>query len=353
MKVTVLYLSFYVFHSASSMNTKDKVFLRLSPSRRQFFQYESLSLRCEGSDAGGLLKRNTSTRGPEACSYGWGNLNGSVCTIYTIYPIDKGAYWCETSSGQRSRTVHITVTAVLRVLPNKAQFFQYESVSLSCGQQRNWSVKRNTSKNISEDCSSDEISEPDCYIDALYPSDSGVYWCESAAGECSEIINITVTGGLVILESPVHPVVEGDNVTLGCRQKTTSSSNFTAQFYRDGLLIGSSSTGTLTISSVSRDDQGLYMCSVSGGGPSPDAWLIVRAVSDIVDPEAPDPRSAPGMSIFRLICHVVVGTPYLVVTIILGLIYRDKRRRRRRRIKRRRAQRFVRDRCNSVAQELV
>ncbi|KAM3591119.1 uncharacterized protein V6R79_022733 [Siganus canaliculatus] len=270
MKVTVLYLSFYVFHSASSMNTKDKVFLRLSPSRRQFFQYESLSLRCEGSDAGGLLKRNTSTRGPEACSYGWGNLNGSVCTIYTIYPIDKGAYWCETSSGQRSRTVHITVT-----------------------------------------------------------------------------------GGLVILESPVHPVVEGDNVTLGCRQKTTSSSNFTAQFYRDGLLIGSSSTGTLTISSVSRDDQGLYMCSVSGGGPSPDAWLIVRAVSDIVDPEAPDPRSAPGMSIFRLICHVVVGTPYLVVTIILGLIYRDKRRRRRRRIKRRRAQRFVRDRCNSVAQELV
>ncbi|KAM3590289.1 uncharacterized protein V6R79_007062 [Siganus canaliculatus] len=170
-----------------------------------------------------------------------------------------------------------TVLAVLRVLPNRSQFFQHESVSLSC--ERNWTIKRNTSKNINEDCfkSTDEMSGPHCSIDALYPSESGVYWCESAAGECSETISITVTGGLVILESPVHPVEEGDNVTLGCRQKTTSSSNFTAQFYRDGLLIGSSSTGTLTISRVSRDDQGLYMCSVSGAGASPDAWLIVRA----------------------------------------------------------------------------
>ncbi|KAM3591283.1 uncharacterized protein V6R79_026052 [Siganus canaliculatus] len=211
-------------------------------------------------------------------------------------------------------TALCAVLGVLRVLPSKSQFFQYESVSLSC--ERNWTIKRYASKNISEDCSSDEISEPDCSIDDLYPSDSGFYWCESAAGECSETINITVTGGLVILESPVHPVVEGDNVTLGCRQKTTSSSNFTAQFYRDGLLIGSSSTGTLTISSVSTDHQGLYKCSVSGAGQSPDAWLVVKA--------ADKRKTEPHSSVVHLVLPVVVVGLFLVAVMLLCLWRRHK-----------------------------
>ncbi|XP_078100354.1 uncharacterized protein LOC144513225 [Sander vitreus] len=176
-------------------------------------------------------------------------------------------------------TTLCTVIAALSVIPNRSQFFQYESVKLSCGPPGNssgWRVKKNTSTNINESC--DRMNESDCSITELYPFDTGVYWCESAVGECSNTVNITVIGaGGVILESPVLPVMNGDAVTLHCRTKTTSSFNLTADFYKDGRLIRSSSTKNLTIHRVSNSDEGLYKCNVSGAGESPDSWLTVRA----------------------------------------------------------------------------
>ncbi len=99
----------------------------------------------------------------------------------------------------RTATMSPCDAAVLRVDPNRFQFFQYESVSVNCGQQGNssdWRVKRNTSRYINEDCVTpwDETDESLCLIDTVYPSDSGVYWCESAAGESRDAVSITVTG---------------------------------------------------------------------------------------------------------------------------------------------------------------
>ncbi|XP_070786038.1 low affinity immunoglobulin gamma Fc region receptor II-like [Enoplosus armatus] len=214
--------------------------------------------------------------------------------------------------------------AALRVLPNRSQFFQYESVSLSCELQGNssgWRVKRNTSSIIKESHMFwNRINESYYIFEDLYPSDTGVYWCESAAGECSEAVSITVTGGSVILESPGLPVMEGDDVTLRCTNRTpSSSSSLTADFYKDGLLIRSSSAGDMTLHGVSKSDEGLYRCSIPGSGASPDSWLTVR----VSEPAGPD---APVMSVSILIRHIVVGTPYLLSTILLALIYRDKRR---------------------------
>ncbi|XP_039463848.1 low affinity immunoglobulin gamma Fc region receptor II-b-like isoform X3 [Oreochromis aureus] len=180
------------------------------------------------------------------------------------------------------------VIASLRVVPNRSQFFQYESVSISCGQQGNsseWRVKRNTSLYINTTCpsSSNGIDESHCFISDLYPTDTGVYWCESAAGECCDAISITVAAGSVILESPAHPVTEGDTVTLHCRNNTDSSSSFTATFYKNDDLIGSSSTGNLTIHRVSKSDEGLYKCNISGAGQSPDSLLVVVS-ADKVNP---------------------------------------------------------------------
>ncbi|XP_050923009.1 low affinity immunoglobulin gamma Fc region receptor II isoform X2 [Lates calcarifer] len=174
----------------------------------------------------------------------------------------------------------VSPAATLRVLPNRSQFFMYESVSLSCEHQGNsseWRVKRNTSTGINEDCPTSwgTRHETHCSTD-VYPMETGVYWCESEAGECSSTINITVTGGSVILESPVLPVMEGDNVTLSCTYVTNSFSNITSYFYKDELFIGSSSTGNLTIHSVSKSDEGFYKCKISGGEQSPDSWLTVR-----------------------------------------------------------------------------
>ncbi|XP_075948293.1 uncharacterized protein LOC142950615, partial [Anarhichas minor] len=179
--------------------------------------------------------------------------------------------------------ISLFLSASLRLVPNRSQFFLYESVTLSCvdsGHFSEWRVKRNTSTHKNEECSMNwgKRNEFQCFINDLYTLDTGVYWCESGAGECSDAVNITVTAGSVILKSPVHPVQEGESVTLHCITKTTtSSSNLTAEFYKDGVLVGSSSTGNVTIHSVLKSDEGLYKCHISGAGESGDSWLVVRA----------------------------------------------------------------------------
>ncbi|XP_059210477.1 uncharacterized protein LOC131989302 [Centropristis striata] len=123
----------------------------------------------------------------------------------------------------------------------------------------------------------------------------------------------TVVGGPVILESPAVPVMEGDAVTLSCRTKSTfSSNNISADFYKDGLFISSSSTGEMTIHSVSTSDEGLYKCNVSGGGESPDGWLAVRAGH-------PEPPNSP-------LTHIllpVVGVDLWLVCVMLLCLWRS------------------------------
>ncbi|XP_072233017.1 high affinity immunoglobulin epsilon receptor subunit alpha-like [Leuresthes tenuis] len=82
--------------------------------------------------------------------------------------------------------------------------------------------------------------------------------------------------GSVILESPVDPVVEGEAVTLLCKNNLIST-NLTADFYKDNELIGSSNTGAMIIYNVSKSDAGQYKCRVSGAGESPENWLFVKA----------------------------------------------------------------------------
>ncbi|XP_049922614.1 uncharacterized protein LOC126403844 [Epinephelus moara] len=217
-------------------------------------------------------------------------------------------------------TTLCAVVAVLRVLPNRSQFFQYESISLSCEQQGNssdWRVKRNTTTIINQEHSTswNSINESCRFIDDLYPLDTGVYWCESSAGECSNTVNIFVTAGSVILDSPALPVMEGDTVTLSCRTKTTSSSSLTADFYKDGLLIASSSTGNMTMHSVSVSDEGFYKCSVSGFGESPDSWLAVREARR---PELP----------VHILTHIelpVVGACLSLVCVTLLCLWRSSK----------------------------
>ena len=81
--------------------------------------------------------------------------------------------------------------------------------------------------------------------------------------------------GSVILESPAVPVTEGEYVTLRCRNKTTSP-HLTADFYKNGLFMWNSSTGEITLHSVSKADEGHYKCSISDAGESPESWLTVR-----------------------------------------------------------------------------
>ncbi|XP_065807079.1 Fc receptor-like protein 5 [Labrus bergylta] len=226
----------------------------------------------------------------------------------------------------------------LRVSPDRSQFSRYDSISLSCEDLLNsmaWKVKRNTSRSGVTTCTFGWGSNPagsTCFIGNIYPSDSGTYWCESDSGERSNTVNITITERPVILISPALPVPEGAGVTLGCRHEADASVQ-RFHFYKDGRSIGSSSsTGEFTRLSVSKSDEGLYTCGVPRGGESVGSWLAVEAPPP---PPPPLPSSSPSpalpalpcpLSVSRLLCHLMAGAPYLLSTILLGLIVRDRKR---------------------------
>ncbi|KAM6964717.1 low affinity immunoglobulin gamma Fc region receptor II-like [Tautogolabrus adspersus] len=121
---------------------------------------------------------------------------------------------------------------ILHPEPNRLQFFEYESLTFHCeGSYGATGLKFvHQSKGELQTCKTTETStRSSCMITNVYPDDSGQYWCESGDGKRSDSIYITVSAGPVILESPIS-VVEGEAVTLHCRNKTTSS-NLSAFFF--------------------------------------------------------------------------------------------------------------------------
>ncbi|XP_054482870.1 low affinity immunoglobulin gamma Fc region receptor II-a-like, partial [Anoplopoma fimbria] len=192
----------------------------------------------------------------------------------------------------------------IRVVANRLQFFEYENVTVHCEGLKEEELLCRTSSKL-------ESTGSSCIVNHAFPEDSGQYWCETRAVKSSNSVNITVTDGSVILESPVHPVEEGDSVTLRCRNKTTSST-ITADFYKDGLLIRSSSTGNITIPNVSKSDEGLYKCRISDGGESAESWLTVRGKTH---PTSSSPTSSSS------VLWIVVSVLLVVLLSAVGLLH--------------------------------
>ncbi|XP_043954440.1 Fc receptor-like protein 3, partial [Gambusia affinis] len=175
----------------------------------------------------------------------------------------------------------ICSSADLIVNPSRSQFFRGESVTLICEDENRsdgWTVRRNTTRGT-RTCCGKGWGEPDgstCNISMLLPYDTGVYWCESRSGSSSSSsIQLSVSGGSVILQSPVLPVMEGDDVTLSCRARNPTH-NLPAAFYKDGSFIGDGSSGHMTLLHVSSSDEGLYKCNIRGHGESPSSRISVK-----------------------------------------------------------------------------
>lgn len=85
--------------------------------------------------------------------------------------------------------------------------------------------------------------------------------------------------GMVILESPVLPVTEGQEVELLCSYKDEKTkklvSHVTAKFFKDGAFIGSQPTGKMRFPAVSSSNSGLYNCEIPLKGVSPQSWMDV------------------------------------------------------------------------------
>ncbi|XP_031133006.2 sialoadhesin-like isoform X3 [Sander lucioperca] len=210
--------------------------------------------------------------------------------------------------------------------------FEGQNVSLSCEEDDSsagWTLRRNTTRETRTQCG-DGWGRPagsSCNISYMVTSDSGVYWCESREGATSNSINITVPGGPVILQSPVLPVTEGEDLTLLCKTKT--SSNLPAGFYKDGSFIRTEPAGHMTIHHVSRSDEGLYKCLISSDGESPPSWVSVTEKPTTTSPPTSSPPAPETTSdhlhlVIRLVCHLVVFCPYCISTFIMVSLYRQR-----------------------------
>ncbi|XP_050925617.1 low affinity immunoglobulin gamma Fc region receptor II-a-like [Lates calcarifer] len=157
-------------------------------------------------------------------------------------------------------------------------------------------------------------------IDTAYPSDSGEYWCETKEGERSNSVSITVTDGSVILESPAHPVMQGYAVTLRCRNKAKTT-NLRADFYKDGQLMNNSPAREMIINNVSKLDEGLYRCNISGVGTSPESRLTVTAPQRDICP--PSDHSTHIYLILRTVFTIVMVA---LLLLLLGLMHCGKLR---------------------------
>ncbi|XP_059210484.1 low affinity immunoglobulin gamma Fc region receptor II-a-like [Centropristis striata] len=149
-------------------------------------------------------------------------------------------------------------------------------------------------------------------IKPAFSSDSGAYWCEDGDGLRSNAVNITITAGIVILESPVLPLLEGETVTLHCKKNKDQSVPI-ADFYKDGIRMKTSYGGDMTIHNAAKSDEGLYRCNISGAGESPESWLTVRGPPEEIHPSSHPPPSHP--SNFPMLLWIVV--PVLLVALLL------------------------------------
>ncbi|CAI5686065.1 unnamed protein product [Oreochromis niloticus] len=216
--------------------------------------------------------------------------------------------------------------STLSITPNRLQFFQYDRIELKCvANSTGWTVKRNTGSKI-EECTFGwgTPSESSCIIEDAYPKDTGVYWCESKK-ESSKNITITVIAHGVILESPIDPVMEGNQVTIRCSYKGEdeyiSKSDFLAAFYKDGVFIGTGDAGTMTFSALSKSDGGFYKCKHPSKGESRQSFLAVRVEFKKVNPTTlpPPPPIIPWA---RVISSVLLFILYNCILVLCIYIYR-------------------------------
>ncbi|XP_050923005.1 low affinity immunoglobulin gamma Fc region receptor II [Lates calcarifer] len=207
--------------------------------------------------------------------------------------------------------------ASLRIVPNTLQLFEYESLFFDCeGFDRftEWRVMKRIMGTVTTCGLVWETSNGPCRINHAFSTDSGEYWCEAGGIRRSSSVNISVSTGSVILESPAVPVVEGDSVTLRCRNKMTSSV-FITDFFKDGIQIETDFKENMTILNVSRSDEGLYRCSISGSGESAESRLTVRA-QIFEDPPSLHEEIRHHSPVLIL---VVTGTAVALLSLVLGL----------------------------------
>ncbi|KAI4884806.1 hypothetical protein NFI96_003751, partial [Prochilodus magdalenae] len=300
-----------------TVTARPKPTVKVQPAGHVFIG-ETVTLTCDIEGGGGWKYKWSKDNNP---------LSEARETEYIISKADqshKGVYTCngtqstEPSYSQTSDAITLTVSAE-RPKPeltssHKGAALIGSPVVLYCKLEPSAGWKFYWSKHTQNPENETKTETPSYTISSVSVSDRGQYWCRAGRGDpvyytnYSDALWINTTGGSVILESPVHPVPEGDPLTLRCLYRHTNSSNLTAKFYKDGSLLQTQTPGEMTIRTVSKSDEGLYHCKHPERGESPQSWISVRGA----------PVSG---SLFPVLSSLMAVSPYLLVSIILAVKY--------------------------------
>uniref|UniRef100_A0A8C4IKP2 Ig-like domain-containing protein n=1 Tax=Dicentrarchus labrax TaxID=13489 RepID=A0A8C4IKP2_DICLA len=297
--------------------TANKAVVTLQPNWSEIYRGEKITLRCEIKDGGDTEWtyewKTTSSKKPS---------NQNEHSIRSATVSHSGEYRCkgrmkhdQQSSTDWSDPIKLTVldsnnmnppVSLKDVSPDRVQHFTSDSVSVNCeGNSAEWRVRRFKDSYWSHCSSWGTMTGSTCNIDSNQQSDA-VYWCESGSGEFSNAVNITKLKTDIILLSPVHPVTEGDSISLSCRlRRQTFESN--VFFYLNEKLIQNDTRRELNISAVSKSDEGFYKCQYSQQ-VSAQSWMSVNV-------SRPESSSSPVPLIVGLVCGIIL-------IILLLLLYR-------------------------------
>lgn len=78
----------------------------------------------------------------------------------------------------------------------------------------------------------------------------------------------------MVLQGPVEPVMEHDDVTLHCKHNYSGPSS--ADFFKHTHLVGTFAAGHMTIHNFSKSDESVYKCRDSEQRESPPTWLLMH-----------------------------------------------------------------------------
>ncbi|KAK2863592.1 hypothetical protein Q5P01_003125 [Channa striata] len=162
--------------------TVSAVSMNVSPNLQQFFEGNPVSLSCvEDGQTGSVTVKRTRGGQTEECetsASSFGRWNGSSCTIQHPISSDSAVYWCETSSGQKSDTVTITVTDKDLILEIPAlPVVRGSDVTLRCRKKNGGTVAANFFRNRTS--VTDSKTKPEFTVRDVQQSDEGFYHCST------------------------------------------------------------------------------------------------------------------------------------------------------------------------------
>ncbi|KAK2863619.1 hypothetical protein Q5P01_003152 [Channa striata] len=262
-----------------SRQTVSEVSLNVSPNLQQFFSGDSVSLSCveDGHTGEGWTVKRTRGGQTEECEVDhqdFGLFEDSTCFL-DLLPSYSGVYWCETSSGQRTDQINITVARkdkdlILEIpaLPVMAG----SDVTLRCknkdGSTRAAFFLRNNK------VTGDKAKVQEFTISEVQQSEEGLYSCSTDVSEPSPQSWLRVT----------------DPPTTSGRRRTS-----------------------------------LYALSENSTATPNDSFLP-PSLSLTPPPSSPPPPSPPPcISVIRLLLYLLVVCTYCICTVLMVLNYHSRK----------------------------